>query len=376
MKVEYRINLLSFRIFAFIFTVLSVVLGYFFLLSYTAEAQEFVGVTIIPALIEDRVENGESYPYSLEVTNLSTKKEEYFIFARNVQGLTPDGQPVFADFEEKTSFELASWIKIEKDTLILEEGESAEVLFSIEVPKSTSPGGHFAAIFLSTKPEAPEGEAGAGVGYEVGTLLNFQVEGTISEELRLREFSTDRFIYWEPKVDFITRAENFGNVLLRPRGPIEITNFFNKKVETLAVNESGGALFPGQIREFEASWNPEGFTFGRYQALAGLVYGNEAKKNVYSIISFWVLPLNIILPVFLTIIFLFLSVYFSVRFYIKFKLKKLYADTQNIHGKQKEGIMSLENLEIKMPFASFLWISAIMFILSLILLFILFFFFG
>jgi len=129
---------------------------------------------------------------------------------------------------EETGFEITAWIKIPTDPITIAAGETKEIPFSIEVPSGAAPGGHFGGIFLSLTPERPK-ETGVGVGFQVGTIINLRISGDVFEEARIREFRTDRAMYSTPDVTFITRVENVGNVLIRPRGPLEITDFFWKE---------------------------------------------------------------------------------------------------------------------------------------------------
>jgi hypothetical protein len=81
---------------------------------------------------------------------------------------------------------------------------------------------------------------GAAVGYDVANIVSIRVAGDVSEGAEIRQFSTDQFVYGSTDVNFTLRIENLGNVLVRPSGPLEITNMFGKTVATLVFNESQG----------------------------------------------------------------------------------------------------------------------------------------
>jgi hypothetical protein len=163
------------------------------------------------------------------------------------------------------------------------------------------------------------------------------VAGEILEEARVREFSTDKFIYAKPEVKFTVKVENLGNVVVRPRGPLEITNWLGRKAATLKVNDEAGAILPAGRRVFESGWSGGTFAFGRYQALVGLVYGDEVIKNITSTISFWVLPLNIILPAAGALLGLILIFYVSVKLYIKKKVSDLRRATEENSNQSRRG---------------------------------------
>lgn len=50
------------------------------------------------------------------------------------------------------------------------------------MPENADPGGHYAAIFLSSLPPTKEGEKTIGVASKIGALVLLRVEGDIREE--------------------------------------------------------------------------------------------------------------------------------------------------------------------------------------------------
>jgi len=363
------------------FKILSACLAFFFgvslALSPIAKAQEVAGLKVQPAIIEEKADPGQIFSSALSATNLSSDTKTFYIIKRDINGLSPSGAPIFAGEEEETGFEVSSWIKVSQESITIAPGQIGKVFFTVEVPKDASPGGHFGGIFLSSAPKRPE-ETGIGIGYQVGTIISLQISGEIFEEAQIREFRTNRMIFSQPEVTFITRVENIGNVLVRPRGPLEITDFFEKKVATLRMNDSGAAVLPKSIRQFEISWQGEGLTFGRYQAVMSFVYGQEERKTISRTLSFWVLPLNIILPVVGGILGLILLVFVLVKLYIRRKLREIRSITEGAnhqnHLEIKERELSYSQKEA--PFSRLALIATVLLISTLFFLVVLFFFFA
>ena len=336
----------------------------------TISAQEGTGVKIQPALIEERIDPGQVLSSSLEVTNLSRESETYYAIKRDVSGVADNGSPIFAEVGEKTGFELSEWIKISEDPITIVAGGTKAIPFTITVPENASPGGHFGGIFMYLEPVAP-GETGTGVGYQVGTLISLRISGEVVEDARIREFRTESKVYGKPSVNFVARIENLGNTLIRPRGPLEITNFFGENVATLKMNDSGGAVLPEQVREFTLSWEGEGFHFGRYQALMGLVYGEDSVKSISDTYSFWILPVNVILPVILGIALLVLAIYLLMRYYVRKKLGQM-IDSSGRLSKTADRAAHLQ----KSSFKHFIFLTVSISLLALIILGLLFFLFA
>lgn len=341
------------------------------------KAQEATGVRIQPSLIEERVDPGQVFSSILRVTNLDSETKTFYIIKRNISGLTERGEPIFATEQEETGYEISSWIKLAQDSVMIPGKATKEIPFSIVVPSIASPGGHFGGIFVSFTPPRPK-ETGVGVGFQVGTIINLRISGEVIEEAQIREFRTDKTIYSKPEVKFITRVENAGNVLVRPRGPLEITDFFGKKVATLRVNDEGAGIFPKAVRTFETEWKGEGLVFGRYQVVMSLVYGADGRKTISDTLSFWVLPLNVILPIVGGVLGLILVTIVLVKFYIRRKLRQIQKSTVGMaeDNRGREGIESRYDVSHSPHFSKLMFVTIALILFVLLFLAVLFIFFA
>ncbi len=349
----------------------------FALLPLAVKAQEATGIRIQPSLIEERVDPGQVFSSILRITNLDSAEKTFYIIKRNISGISNLGTPIFAGEEEETGYEISSWIKLSQESVTVPGKATREIPFSIEVPRNASPGGHFGGIFVSFAPPRPK-ETGIGIGFQVGTVINLRISGEVFEEAQIREFRADRAIYSKSEVKFMTRVENLGNVLVRPRGPLEITDFFGKKVAILRVNDEGAGVFPKTVRPFEAIWKGDGLFFGRYQVVMSLVYGEEGRKTISDSLSFWVLPLNIILPVVGGILGLIFLVFILVKLHIRRKLREIRGATENIVHQSRFETMEHELLHSKRgaPFSRLAIITIVLLVFTLLFLMVLFFFFA
>ena len=168
---------------------------------------------------------------------------------------------------------------------------------------------------------------GIGIGYQVATIISLRVAGDIAEEAGLREFRTDKKIYGKPEVNFITKIENLGNVIIKPRGPVEITNMFGKKVATLKMNESAAAILPMEVRRFEILWQDNGLALGKYEAVMSLGYGEDGRKTISAALSFWVLPGKFVGFSLGGIALFFLLIVVAVKLYVRRKLRRFSQQT-------------------------------------------------
>jgi len=296
------------------------------------------GITVRPAIIEDLIEPGEVITGEIDVTNDSDQSVVLYIRARNIEGLYDSGLPYLAPAGKETPYEFASWVAEDLVGTQFAPRETKAVRYRIDVPQDASPGGHFGVIFMTREP--PEAQIqGARLGLQVGTVFNLRVAGDIDEDAFVGQVTTDKAVYrtGNPTVNFSVPVENRGNVLIRPQGAILITTVSGKQVANISVNESAGATFPGQVRNFATTWQPENFTIGRYQAVASIVYGNEARRTETVTTSFWVLPFNLIFGVLAVIIAAFIGGYLWLRREVQKRVRELVGNT-NTMGRGQKGV--------------------------------------
>ena len=281
-------------------------------------AQSDAGIGLKPANIAEKMEPGEVKQFTVLVSNVSDQDQNYYLYKRDISGVRDGGVPIFADKSLDTGgLSLSDWIQLDADRLEVPAGTERPVSFLLSVPNNASPCDHFGGVFVSA--EAPELEAsGAAIGYQVANIVSIRVAGECIEKAQIRQFSTDNYLYGKSEVDFNLKFENSGNTLLRPQGPLVITNMFGKQVANLIFNQELAGVFPGVTREFEFSWSSDETGFGRYEAMVSPSYGEEgAKQTAFSTATFWILPMNIILPALSTLAVLLLITYISVRMYVR-----------------------------------------------------------
>jgi hypothetical protein len=311
--------------------------------SLTLAQQEGSGIGIKPATIEEGLDPGQSENYSMTVKNLSGATQTYYIFTKDINGVQEGGVPTYADDgAEKTGYELSQWVSLDTSEIVLDPDEEKDINITIDVPEFASPGSHFGAVFVSLTPPKLR-KTGASVGYQVANIISIRVAGDAVVNAQIRQFSTGNYIYGSSNVDFQAKVENKGTVLVRPVGPLEIHNMFGKRVAVLTFNDSKAAVFPGVTRAFDLTWEDEGPGFGRYQAVLSLVYGDQGRQStISSTVSFWILPMNIILPSLGVLAFLLLIAYIFVKLYIRSKLQVQAGGARRIRrtGRQRGGGIS------------------------------------
>jgi hypothetical protein len=307
---------------------------------FFAQAQGNSGIGLKPATIEGPATPGETQVHKMSITNLSDVSQTYYLFTRDIVGVEGAGVPIFADEDqEKTGYEMSEWVSLDTTEISIGPKEEKEVTITIAIPENATPCSHFGGVFVSLEPPRMRA-TGASVGYEVANIISLRVAGECVVNAQIRSFSTGNFIYGKPVVDFNARIENKGSTLVRPIGPLEIYNMFGKKVALLTMNENKSGIFPGTERGFQVTWEHDGQGFGRYEAIVSMIYGDQGRQStISSTASFWILPMNIILPALGVLAVILLIAFVSVKLYINRAIRG-FSGARRIVRRRRGGGMS------------------------------------
>jgi len=338
-----------------------------------SHAQDTMSMKVQPALFEQTVNPGDQFSTSITVSNPGTVSRQFTVGVQDISGVNQAGEPIFSS-SSVPEYGLSSWVVLSNTAITVPAGGSVVVPFTIVVPKSAGPGGHYGAIFISYGATKPLFN-GSGLGYEVGALIELRIAGDATEQAEIKEFSADRSLYQSPDVTFTASVADEGNVLLQPRGPIDIMNMFGQKVATLIMNDQGSSIFPVAQRSFAASWTGSGFSFGQFSAVMTLNYGDTSNKSISASTAFWVIPVIPIVAVLASIIFFVLIFVWSVKAYVR---KRVSAMTGNAPREGSSSISEEEKLlsGSGLPLSRLVFIVIATAIFALIFLLALFFFFG
>jgi len=302
-------------------------------------------VTISPILFDLSMDPGQVKQGVILVQNDTNQTQTYYASTQNFVGKGEEGQQEFLTEKETTG--LASWIKLESDSVTLDPGKSAEFKWVINLPKNAEPGGHYAAVFFAMQPKDEKGTS-VGIGGRTGALFLVNVSGNIRESANIESFrimndaDTDKakptsLINSLPAY-FETRIKNTGSVHLMPEGNIVIKNIFGNTVGTVSVNPTKGRVLPDGIRKYRTMWGSKdtiegngffaglkrewkGFAIGRYTAELDAKYGTQ-NQSLKASVSFWILPWRIILLALILLVALLLGLKLYNKMIIKSAMSK------------------------------------------------------
>lgn len=266
-------------------------------------------MTISPPVLDFTLNPGDVVQDVVQVYNeqdVPFKIEPAVVNFYATPGDETSGTPSFYPAsEDRTGYELASWIQLTGGEEIVGPHARVNYPISIHVPADAAPGSHFGAVeILAGAPDEDLSKGGA-VNLNLGTsvLIFARVNGNAREELSVSRFSGDKSMYSRLPVDFGIRLDNTGTTHLRPTGDVFVRDMFNRQVATLLVNPGPDfkTILPGTSRRFDAEWvktklppntnefwqEVRNFGFGKYKATLVLNYGQD-NKVLTSEFDFWV----------------------------------------------------------------------------------------
>lgn len=281
--------------------------------AFSIETPSAKAITVSPPIMEIAAKRGDVITDKIKVTNESDVEQTYYV---SVERFVAEGDQGAASFiEDNNPLELPSWISFPTRQVTVGPDERKVIPFSVSVPQNADPGGHYASIFLSTTPPSTDGRGSqVSIGGRVGVLMLLKVDGQVNETASVSGFAAADSMVAALPVDFSIKVQNAGNVHLKPKGNITVTNTLGKVVAVVDVNSQGSNVLPMSTRELGASWvkNPNAvagakssfwakyrqekanFAFGKYSADLSLVYGS-ASKTLSASTAFWVLPWRVLL---------------------------------------------------------------------------------
>ena len=189
-------------------------------------------------------------------------------------------------------------------TLLLQPQQIKLLDVVIHIPTDASPGGHYGVIRFTGTPPSLTGASGVSLSASLGALILLTVNGHISENLKTAAFNVSSdgshpsSFFQSIPLTFSELLKNTGNVHVVPTGTVTLDDMFGHKVIAMNINEETGNVLPGSARKFSQTLNSVDFThkrlFGRYSATFSVSYGVQ-KQVLTSSLTFWVIPIDLII---------------------------------------------------------------------------------
>ncbi len=215
-------------------------------------------------------------------------------------------------------------------SLLLQPKQLKILYIKINVPANASPGGHYGVIRFTGTPPSLNGGNGVSLSASIGALILLTVNGNIVENLNVHQFSVSQngqkgSFFQSTPLQFSEILQNTGNEHVQPTGLLTIKDMFNHKLVVMDINRRQGNVLPGSMRQFTQLVNSNVVgnkqLFGRYTASINMTYGTS-KKTLYAQLTFWVIPVKLIILAIVILIGGFFLLRWLIRRYNQYILDK------------------------------------------------------
>jgi len=233
-------------------------------------SQQSIGIALSPPTFEFSANPGDILNNTIRVENLNDVPIQVLVERQNFTALGEEGSVGLT--EEETPFSLASWMTVTPGEAVIPAKGSFTFSFQTAVPLNAEPGGHFGSLVFRVGGQKMPTQTGAAVAQQLGSLILLKVAGKTIESANIESFLAEKSFWEYGPVDFVIRAKNNGNVHIKPKGTIAITNMFGKEIAKFPIDPRN--VLPGAIRKIPVTWHQKSL-IGRYTATISLVYGTQ-----------------------------------------------------------------------------------------------------
>jgi len=311
----------------------------FLFISFPVLAQDSTVIDVSPNIIDEKVKARDIKEYTVTLKNLGERRIDIYPVVNDY--LENEGKQEFLDpGNADRSTSLANWISIKRGVIELGSGEEREVSLDIKVDPSAVPGKRHAVIAFPHGSNRPIAEKNMLSVSTASLILNFEVEEEIIEKTQVKNFKTDKNIYFSFPVNFNLEIDNFGNREIVPTGSIYIYNRRGQEIDSVVINPEKSGVLAGESKLLENEWNTDRGP-GKYKARLEAEYGTEEKRDLQDTIYFWVLPLKFLLIFSIGLIILLVLVV-TFLFRKTYHHSHHYSTAKNISG-PSNGVLDLKN---------------------------------
>lgn len=263
-------------------------------------AGDYGDFVVGPGKVELPLNPGESRTVEMTVTNRLGEPRVFNIEVEDAAGSNDLSRPIVLLGDDRGPYTLKDYIHFPETSFVLEAGERARIPVTITLPEDAEPGGRYGSVLVTTTSVpndnrlSSEARPSSAIVTRIGTLFFITTPGEVEVEGILEAFTTipDKKFFTQGPINFAAIFRNTGSVHLNPYGTISITNMLGEEVGFVELDP--WYAMPQSLRYREIGWERE-FLFGRYTATVEINRGYNDLVDT-STLSFWVIPIKLIIP--------------------------------------------------------------------------------
>ena len=233
----------------------------------TAAPSSSQNITLSPSSTDLVIAPGDTIRRNFKVINSGSDsfKADISVTPYHVEGENYD--PKFTQLAGTVS--PLSWVTVNSAKVTLKPGDSADIDYSVTVPKNASPGGYYLVLFAETNP-VKKTSGGVVPHNRVGNILYITVKGAVKNSGTLKPADL-KHIAIQSVLPIGVKVGNTGGVHFVSTTTIDVKNITGKKVYHASLERY---VLPQTERLVTADWQPSSpvglYTVSRSATVAGV----------------------------------------------------------------------------------------------------------
>lgn len=228
--------------------------------AYAAEPTDTIVESIVLSPVSKHYDMaaGSSTSDTFKVINDGKVAYDFVVYARPYSVSDESYQPDFVSKPQNA--DAYKWVQFDKPSYHIEPGQTIDVLYTVRVPKGSTPGGHYGVLFAETQ---PSGETQGNVvkrTKRVGAILYMTVKGDIRTAGSLQGVDVPFFQFNRP-LTTAQRVKNTGNVDFTAKTSMKVYDLFGGQKFTTTREYP---VLPSTIRRAAVEW-PDASWLGLYR---------------------------------------------------------------------------------------------------------------
>jgi hypothetical protein len=250
------------------------------LLASRPAAAETNGIVVTPPFQEVVLNPSDpSKEFTITLTNRTDTDQQIVVSALDFKSLDESGGVAFVG-QDETKYGVATWLSLDKPSLLLPKHSSATVPVTIRNESSLASGGHYGAVRFMVSAGDASGSNRVTVRQNVASLLFVKKLGGEHYSLTLSAVEQPKnWLSGEQAIGL--RFYNSGNIHAVPRGTVELVR--GKTVYSRGViNSESGIILPESFRRYTTKLlGLKGVKPGRYTLKVTYRYDGSDKLETY-----------------------------------------------------------------------------------------------
>lgn len=234
-----------------------------------AQTHDSVGLSVVPAIIDQPLAPGISTTISIQVTNITDKSLPVRVGTRPLAPLDP-----LVDENLRDRYDASSWLDVLTPQLVLAPGQTESVQLVARANDEAGPGGHYAlVVFRILTNETAVSTNSARFNPEVASVVMFALPGQINEQMHLR---LDQPPLWQVSsvASSFAYLANRGNVHVLPQINASFAPIGGGTRADISVPPH--LVLPGTESRFDLEW-PK-LEWGLYRLQVETSFGTPLKS--------------------------------------------------------------------------------------------------